>query len=121
MISPKTWIPLAQQGSRRLLRKLDLWDRQHSQAKYWIALILVAVYTLVLSDRPLWEYLRIQRRQMYLQGEIDRYLPIYQSDSARLQQIKTGRDPIVRIARERYLMKSPGEDIYIIKPAPVVQ
>ncbi|MDO4692309.1 MAG: septum formation initiator family protein [Porphyromonadaceae bacterium] len=99
------------------LDRLNVWDKKHRWAKYIIVLALLSIYTFVLREPTIWEYTSLLRRQIHIQNEIDSYRPIYEADSTRLSNLKTGKDRIEHIARERYLMKSPGEEIYIIKPA----
>ncbi|KGN85485.1 septum formation initiator family protein [Porphyromonas sp. COT-290 OH860] len=118
-MSLKIW----SKGNRRWfaqgLDKLNVWDKRYCWAKYVIVFVLLSVYTFVLSEPTLWEYTSLLRREMHIKNEMDIYRPIYEADSTRLTNLKTGRDRVEHIARERYLMKSPGEEIYIIKSADI--
>lgn len=100
-----------------LLVKANRIDKQYLWAKYALAALLVGVYTFALGDNTLLDWFRMSSRKSYLQEEIAHFESIYKADSARLSVIKTQKDRVERIARERYLMKLPGEDIYIIKTA----
>lgn len=98
-----------------LLVKANKMDKRYLWAKYAIATLLVAVYTFALGDNTLLDWVRMSSRKSYLQEDIEHFESIYKADSTRLSVIRTQKDRVERIARERYLMKSPGEDIYIIK------
>ena len=48
-----------------------------------------------------------------LQGEIDKYRAEYEENTERLNELSTNPEAIEQIAREKYLMKKPNEDIYV--------
>ena len=67
-----------------------------------------------MGERPLTELWSIQRRGEVLQEQLDslqRFEAQYQS---RIQQLQTA-EGVERIARERYLMKAQGEEVFVIK------
>ena len=52
------------------------------------------------------------RRRKYL---IDRYRAEYEENTRRLNELAVDSGAIEKIAREKYLMKKPNEDIYVFQ------
>ncbi|KAA6341368.1 Cell division protein FtsL [termite gut metagenome] len=50
-----------------------------------------------------------------LKKEIEVYRKEYENDMRELHELATNPDKIEKIAREKYLMKKPNEDIYIFE------
>lgn len=50
-----------------------------------------------------------------LRGEIERYRKEYEENTERLNELVADSGAIERIAREKYLMKKPNEDIYVFE------
>ena len=50
-----------------------------------------------------------------LKEEIEKYRADYEENTKRLNEITTNPDAIEQIAREKYLMKKPNEDIYVFE------
>lgn len=95
--------------------RLAQWDKRHWKAKFGIALAIVAMYAFFTGRHTLIEYYRLGSRESFLREQMDIYQPMLAADSARLLQIKSLGRQVEHVARELYLMKSPGEDIYLIK------
>ena len=61
----------------------------------------------------------LMRRAMHkyeiaeLKSEIERYTEQFEEDSRRLEELDNNPEAIEKIAREKYLMKRPDEDVYI--------
>ena len=60
---------------------------------------------------------RIQRKKeiLELRSEIERYQKEYEKSTIMLEELTSNPEYIERIARERYFMKEPDEDIYIFE------
>ena len=54
-------------------------------------------------------------RKTRLRGEIDRYRAEYEENTRRLNELAVDSGAIEKIAREKYLMKKPNEDIYVFQ------
>ena len=52
---------------------------------------------------------------MQLQNEIKYYRDIYEKDTERMNELNSNPEDIEKIAREKYLMKTPDEDIFIFE------
>ena len=74
--------------------------------KYLITFVLFVVLVGFLDENS------IVRR---LGGEIDRYRAEYEENTRRLNELAVDSGAIEKIAREKYLMKKPNEDIYVFQ------
>ncbi len=94
---------------------LSQLDTRFKWAKYVLVALFFLSYLLFWGGKyTVMDYFRLQRRGQVLQGEIDKITPKLQEDSVRLRELRhLGRGTEV-IAREKYLMKSPGEQIFLI-------
>lgn len=99
------------------VRLLEL-DRRRPNLKLIALGVAVAVFTFALGERNLWQYYLLQDRASYLHEQIDYYRPRLEADSLRIEQIQRKGAEVEFVAREQYLMKSPGEHIYILSEAP---
>ncbi len=52
---------------------------------------------------------------MHLQNEIKRYTKEFEDDTRQLHLLQENPGNMERIARERYLMKKPNEDIFVFE------
>ena len=52
---------------------------------------------------------------MHLQDEISNYEDQYERDTKTLLELDSSPKAIEKVARERYFMKKPNEDVYIFK------
>lgn len=81
--------------------------------KYVIALVVFVVIVGFIDENSLlrsWQYSREENR---LLDEIEHYRQEYEENTRRLQELAVDSGAIERIAREKYLMKEPDEDIYV--------
>lgn len=81
--------------------------------KYLVVTLAFVVIIGVLDENSL------MRRSMHkyeiatLKSEIERYTEQYNEDTRRLEELDNNPEMIEKIAREKYLMKRPDEDVYI--------
>ena len=61
---------------------------------------------------------RYQRKAVigHLHEEIDKYAAMYESETRQLEALQNSPEAVERVARERYLMKRPNEEIYVFEP-----
>ncbi len=90
-------------------------NRRFFWLKYILVFAIVFTTTFVLSNRSLMDYLRLEERYLYINKEIEREQELLSADSLRLNELKSLGKSVENIARERYLMKAPGEEVFIIK------
>ncbi len=98
-----------------LLEKLKAIDKQYWWIKFVCITLLVVLPTLFWGRYKLSEYWSIKQRLDNLQSEIDLVQPELEKDTERLKRIREQDKAIEAIARERYLMKEAGEDIFVLK------
>ena len=91
-----------------------LWSivRHH---KYLITLLLFAVLIGFLDENSIVRRMKLAHEELLLREEIEKYREEFEESTARLNELAVDSESIERIARERYLMKKPNEDIYIFE------
>lgn len=93
-------------------RLLSFWNfiRRH---KYGVAIVVFLFIIGVIDENSF--YTRYQRRVEIgnLKREIDKYQDQYDIETAQLQALETDPVAVERMARERYLMKRPNEDVFV--------
>lgn len=88
------------------------WVRNH---KYLITLLLFAVIIGFIDENSIWRRVRYAREEMALRDEIERYQREYEESTERLNELAADSESIERIAREKYFMKQPNEDVFVFK------
>ena len=83
--------------------------------KYLITVVAFAVIIVFLDENSLIRRLGYEREISQLEEEIEKYQADYEENTKRLNEITTNPDAIEQIAREKYLMKKPNEDIYVFE------
>ncbi len=82
--------------------------------KYLIALVAVGVWLLFFDKNNLLQQYRMHRQLRDLSREMHYYREQILSDSLAIQELMEDPHALERFAREQYLMKKEGEDIFII-------
>ncbi len=97
-----------------MVKLLTIWSfiRQH---KYWITVLVFAVIIGFLDENSLVRRVGYEREISQLKDEIEKYKGEYNESTQRLNELTTNPEAIEQIAREKYLMKKPNEDIYVIE------
>ena len=83
--------------------------------KYWITLILFAVLIVFVDENSMIRRAGYKREESRLREEIEKYRSDYEENTRRLNELAVDSGAIERIAREKYLMKKPNEDIYVFE------
>lgn len=82
----------------------------------WIVAIGVFVVFTGFVGEHCWVKRMIQKQEIAdLKGEIDEYNRKFEADKKLLERIRNDADVMADVARQRYLMKKPNEDIYIFE------
>lgn len=82
--------------------------------KYLIVLVAVGVWLLFFDKNNLLQQYRMHRQLRDLSREMHYYRDQIKSDSLAIQELLEDPQALERFAREQYLMKKEGEDIFII-------
>lgn len=104
---------------RQLPQASWLWCKRLDERFWWAKFVLLTLF--ILLSTLMWgrytfsDYWLVEQRRATLQREINSIKPQLTADSLRLVRVKELGREVEAIARERYLMKSPGEEIFIIK------
>ncbi|MBQ8867989.1 MAG: septum formation initiator family protein [Bacteroidaceae bacterium] len=83
--------------------------------KYWVVTIAFVAIIGVLDENSLLRRAAHKYEIATLKSEIEQYKEQYQEDTRRLEELDSNPETIEKIARERYLMKRPDEDVYIFE------
>lgn len=91
-----------------------IWNfiRRH---KYAIVLLAFIVVIGVVDENNLIRRFMYWREIHTLNTEIERYKKDFERDTERLNELVESPEGIEKVARERYFMKTPNEDIYIFE------
>lgn len=89
-----------------------IWDFM-GKHKYWIAILVFGVIIGFLDENSMLRRFGYAREIIRLQDEIEEYRAEYEENTQRLNELTTNPEAIEQIAREKYLMKKPNEDIYV--------
>ena len=81
--------------------------------KYLITVVAFAVIIGFLDENSLFRRLAYEREISQLKEEIEKYRADYEENTKRLNELNSNPDAIEQVAREKYLMKKPNEDIYV--------
>lgn len=91
-----------------------IWDFI-GRHKYWITVLVFVSIIGFLDENSMLRRGSYAREISRLQDEIDRYRADYEENTQKLNELTSNPDAIEQIAREKYLMKKPNEDIYVFK------
>ena len=83
--------------------------------KYLITVVAFAVIIGFLDENSLFRRLAYEREISQLKEEIEKYRADYEQNTKRLNELNSNPDAIEQVAREKYLMKKPNEDIYVFE------
>lgn len=81
----------------------------------WCFLIVFALYVGFLDGNCIWERHYVWQRTENIRQEIHNYEMRYREDSLKLSELKNNPRRLEQVARERYYMTRPDEDLFIIQ------
>ena len=81
--------------------------------KYFLTVSVFACLILFVDEHNVMRRLQHQKELHQLRQEIEVYRTQYENDTRRLVELEENPDAIEHIAREKYLMKKPNEDIFV--------
>lgn len=83
--------------------------------KYLITIAVFMIIIVFLDENNLIKRFHHKREINTLKTEIEQYRKQYNEDTEKLNNILDKPEELEKIAREKYLMKKPNEDIFIIE------
>ena len=115
------WLPeiflSLRKGEKRTLdmsKLLTIWNyiRHH---KYMITLLVFLVVIGFLDENSLIQRVKHRNEISTLNSEIEKYRKQYEEDTEKLKELTSNPEALEKIAREKYLMKKPNEDVYVFE------
>ena len=93
---------------------MTIWTyiRKH---KYLITIAAFLVIIVFLDENSLIQRAKHRREISALTTEIEKYRKQYEEDTEKLKELTNNPEALEKIAREKYLMKKPNEDIFIFE------
>lgn len=93
---------------------LGIWGfvRRH---KYLITIVAFAAIIGFLDENSMVKRMQYDNEIRELKREIGKYRAQYEESTEMLNELTTNPEAIERIAREKYLMKKPDEDIFVFE------
>lgn len=93
---------------------LTIWNyiRRH---KYMITVLIFIVVIGFLDENSLIQRVKHRSEISELNSEIEKYRKQYEEDTEKLKELTTNPEALEKIAREKYLMKKPDEDIFVFE------
>ena len=91
---------------------LTIWNyiRRH---KYMITVLIFIVVIGFLDENSLIQ--RVKHRSEISALNSEKYRKQYEEDTEKLKELTTNPEALEKIAREKYLMKKPDEDIFVFE------
>jgi cell division protein DivIC len=83
--------------------------------KYVITFLIFAVIIVFFDENNLIKRYRNARMIDEMETEIKQCKDEYKANSSRVYRLQTDPRYLEKIAREKYLMKKPNEDVYVIE------
>ena len=83
--------------------------------KYLFVLGVFLVFIVFFDENSVVQRLQYEAQISELESEIQKYQAEYDKATRYLNELESDSGVIERIAREKYLMKKPNEDIYVFK------
>jgi cell division protein FtsB len=91
---------------------LNIWNFM-GRHKYLITLAIFGVIVGFIDENSAIRRLGYKREIMQLNEEIEKYRAEYEESTEKLNELSSNPEMLEKIAREKYLMKKPNEDIYV--------
>ena len=91
-----------------------LWDFI-GRHKYFITLLVFGVIIVFLDENSLIQRAKHREEIRELNEEIAKYRKQFEEDTRKLKELTDNPEALEKIAREKYLMKKPNEDIFIFE------
>ena len=93
---------------------MTVWTyiRKH---KYLITIVSFLVIIVFLDENSLIQRAKHQQEISTLNSEIQKYRKQFEEDTEKLKELTNNPEAMEKIAREKYLMKKPNEDIFIFE------
>lgn len=85
--------------------------------KYVVTLVLFAVILTFCGPHSLTNRAQNRRQIRQLEQQIEQYESNIETNKRKINELESNQENLEKFAREQYLMKEDGEDIYLIEEA----
>lgn len=92
----------------------SLWSRL-GKHKILLAFLIFGIHIGFFDENNIIRRVQYKKEILELKSEIERYQKEYDKSTKTLEDLTSNPEYIERIARERYFMKEPNEDIYVFE------
>ncbi|KAA6324789.1 Cell division protein FtsL [termite gut metagenome] len=99
----------------KIVNKLVAILRFIRKHKYISTTVVFVVFITFIDENNLIHRIKQNREIGQLRGKIEIYKKEYDESTRQLNELTENPEIIEKIAREKYLMKKPNEDIYIFE------
>ena len=93
---------------------ITLWKHMRLH-KYLITIAAFLVIIVFLDENSLIQRAKYRQEINTLTSEIEKYRKQFEEDTQKLKELTTNPEALDKIAREKYLMKKPNEDVFIFE------
>ncbi len=100
------------------MSKFNLFWTYVRRYKYLFVVLLFVLLVGFIDENSFLQRYYLQSQIRELKQEIRRYTDRYNSDTGDLESLRSDPETVVRIARERYYMQRPNEDVFVVREAP---
>ena len=86
--------------------------------KFLWSFVIFALIIGFIDSNSIWNRWEKRQANERLRAEIKKYELQCSKDSAKLQQLISSPEAVIKVARETHLMKADNEDVYIVTVSP---
>jgi len=83
--------------------------------KYWIAIIIGVVFTFLVGEHNIFNRISYNHQISQLRSDIEFHIQQIEDNLQKLEELRSDDESLEKLARERYQMIKPNEELYIIK------
>lgn len=94
----------------------SLNKRKFGISGYQLVILVILVLSLFLfGDNSITKRIKYEREIRHLKSQIEFYRNQTETNRAKLEELKSNKENLEKFARENYLMRKDGEEIFIIE------
>ncbi|MBQ0074875.1 MAG: septum formation initiator family protein [Prevotella sp.] len=91
----------------------NVWS-YFARHKYLITIVIGLLLVGVIDENSTRKYIMLRMHYNEVQAELKEYEEQFRRDSIRLSALNANKRGVERVARERYFMKRPNEDVFVL-------
>lgn len=99
----------------KILKKIYFYLTSNFTKWQLIAILSILVYAFLISENNIFARLGHDAEIRDLKRQIEHYEKQKEIDTQKLEELEADKDEIEKFARENYLMKKSGEDVFIVE------